>query len=98
MIIAFTPVRSDETLAAHVAGDVLTVNGTAFDFGPLPEGGILPEGACGSDWIAGPVARMGGAIQLTLRLPHGPAAPAARRFPAGVVVAAGPVPLPPETE
>jgi hypothetical protein len=98
MLVQFSPVRSDEPLAASVRGDILTVNGTALDFGPLPEGASLPEGATGCDWIAGPVERQGGVLSLTLRLPHGPAAPAARRFPEPVAVTAGPVPLPPETE
>jgi hypothetical protein len=98
MLVCFSPVRSDETLEARVSGDVLTVNGQPFDFGPLPEGATLPDGACGSDWIAGPVERRGGVVAVTLRLPHGLAAPAARRFPQPVVVTAGPVPLPPETE
>ncbi|HCI1794214.1 TPA: hypothetical protein NOE57_006458, partial [Pseudomonas aeruginosa] len=46
MIIKLSPFAplpgSDERLSLSRAGDVLTVNGQAFDFTPLPEGGELP--------------------------------------------------------
>ncbi|MEE1706884.1 hypothetical protein [Pseudomonas aeruginosa] len=46
MIITLSPYLplpgSDEHLMLSRAGDVLTVNGQAFDFTPLPEGGELP--------------------------------------------------------
>ena len=101
MIISLTPVRKDATLTLHRAGDVLTVNGTPYDFGPLPEGGLLPRDAVGCDWIASDVTRTDGALHLTLILPHGPipwpVPPEAEPvlFPAPIhVTADGPVALP----
>ena len=101
MQITLTPMRRDDTLTLHRVGDVLTINGTDYDFGPLPEGGMLPLTAVGCDWIAADVRRRGGVLHLTLILPHGPiphpALPAAQAvlFPAPVAVTAdGPVALP----
>ena len=95
MKIAFSPVRRDDRLDLHRAGDVLTINGEDFDFGPLPEGATLPLDAIESDWFAGPVNRINGKLHLTLVLPHGPEAPEATRFPAPAEVAGdGPVEVP----
>jgi hypothetical protein len=95
MKISFSPVRRDEQLELHRAGDVLTINGEAFDFGPLPEGATLPAEAIDSDWFAGPVERIDGELHLTLVLPHGPQAPEATRFPAPLDLGGdGPVDVP----
>lgn len=95
MHITLSPVRLDETLAATRAGDVLTLNGEAFDFGPLPEGATLPAEAVDSEWIVGPVSRIDGELHLTLRLPHGPNPSRAVAFPEPVTVTQdGPIPLP----
>lgn len=95
MHITLSPVRMDETLAASRAGDVLTLNGEAFDFAQLPEGGTLPAEAITSDWIVGPVSRIAGELHLTLRLPHGPNPSQAVAFPAPLTVLEdGLVPLP----
>lgn len=101
MIITLQPIRMEAALTLHRAGDVLTINGTDYDFGPLPEGGMLPRTAVGCDWLASDVARIEGAIHLTLILPHGPiphpAPPEAQAvlFPAPIQITAdGPVALP----
>lgn len=95
MHITLSPVRMDETLTASRSGDVLTLNGEAFDFGPLPEGATLPAEAIDSEWIVGPVLRIDGELHLTLRLPHGPNPSEAVAFPEPVTVTAdGPIPLP----
>lgn len=95
MRITLSPVRLDETLTASRAGDVLTLNGEAFDFGPLPEGATLPAEAISSEWIVGPVSRIDGEMHLTLRLPHGPNPSQAVAFPAPLTVLGdGPIPLP----
>lgn len=86
MHITLSPVRLDETLSASLAGDVLTLNGEAFDFGPLPEGATLPAEAIDSEWIVGPVERIDGELHLTLRLPHGPSPSRAVAFPEPVHV------------
>lgn len=86
MHITLSPVRMDETLTALLTGDVLTLNGVAFDFGPLPEGATLPAEAIDSEWIVGPVSRIDGDLHLTLRLPHGPSPSRAVAFPKPLVV------------
>lgn len=95
MQIKFTPMRRDDALALSVAGDVLTINGEAFDFSGVPEGATLPREAVTCDWLASNVERIGGQITLTLILPHGAKAPQETLFPAPVSVTDGPVPLPP---
>ncbi|NPW50241.1 hypothetical protein HPR92_31615 [Pseudomonas aeruginosa] len=99
MIIKLSPFaplpRRDERLSLSRAGDVLTVNGQAFDFAPLPEGGELPAEAIRSEWFAGPVLRRAGRIQLILRFPLAADASAAARFPGPLMIEAdGPVELP----
>ena len=95
MILTFSPVRYDTILSLQREGDVLTLNGEAFDFGPLPDGATLPRDAIVCDWIAGDVRREGGMLMVPLLLPHGPDAPEATRFPQPIVLAAdGPVTLP----
>ncbi|MFC0710723.1 hypothetical protein [Azorhizophilus paspali] len=99
MQIKFSPIRSDETLSVSVSVDVLTINGQSFDFGPLPEGATLPAEAIDSPHFAGPVERVDGELRLTLRLPHGPNASEALRFPASIEVTEdGPVPIPHDPE
>lgn len=72
MIITLSPMRRDDTPVLHRTGDVLTVDGVDYDFGPLPEGGRLPREAVDCPWLASDVTREGGTIRLTLILPHGP--------------------------
>lgn len=96
MRLTFSPVRMDQTLTASVAGDVLTLNGVALDFGPLPAGGLLPRAAIGSAWIAGDVVRdMAGALTVPLILPHGAGAPMQTLWPAPIDAGDGLVALPP---
>ena len=101
MFITLTPMRRDDSLTLHRAGDVLTVNGQVFDFSALPEGGLLPQAAVACDWLASDVERRDGVLHLTLILPHGPMAalapPGAQAllFPAPLLlVEDGPVALP----
>lgn len=72
MYISFSPIRSDAALTLSQDGNVLTVNGVDLDFGPLPEGAVLPREAVNCDWLASEVTRIDGVIHLTLLLPHGP--------------------------
>lgn len=101
MHITLTPMRRDDSLTLHCAGDVLTANGTVFDFTQLPEGGLLPRAAVDCDWLASDVERRDGVLHLTLILPHGPIPPApppealAVLFPEPLhITADGPVALP----
>ena len=95
MKIALTPMRHDTPLALERAGDVLTVNGEAFDFGPLADGDTLPRDAVACDVLASDVERIDGDLHLTLILPHGGNAPHETRFPAPIIDPPdGPVTLP----
>jgi hypothetical protein len=86
--------RCDERFDLIKSGDVLTVNGEAFDFGPLPEGATLPREAVTCDWLVSDVERIDGVIHLTLLLPHGPDAASEARFPVSILAADGPIPHP----
>lgn len=95
MKINSSPVRMDEQLIVERNGDVLTLNGQAFDFSPLPEGATLARDAIGSEHFAGPVERIDGELHLTLRLPHGPNPSQVVAFPQPITVTTdGPVELP----
>lgn len=95
MLITISPARLDETLAASRFGDVLILNGEAFDFGPLPAGATLPAEAISSEWVVGDVSRIDGELHLTLRLPYGPNPRQAVAFPVPInVTGDGPIVLP----
>lgn len=69
MIIKLTSVRNDDSLAVVVAGDVLTVNGQAFDFSQVGQGDTLPRLAINSPWFDADVERVNGQLVVTLLLP-----------------------------
>lgn len=94
MRITFTPQRRADTLAASVAGDVLTINGEAFDFSGVGEGDILPADAISTSLIVHDVTRVAGELQITLILPHGADASEAARFPLPVTVTNGQIEVP----
>lgn len=95
MKIILSPVRRDDALVLVRTGDVLTVNGEEFDFSALPEGSVLPVEAIASDWFAGPVERVDGALHVPLILPHGANTPEDTRFPEAITLMQdGPVALP----
>ncbi len=94
MRISFSPQRRDDALHLVKAGDVLTINGEAFDFSGVPDGATLPKEAVSSDWIAGDVERIGGILIVPLILPLGPEPTEAQCFPADIEPADGSVTLP----
>lgn len=99
MLITLTPMRRDDRLTLSRAGDILTINGTGYDFAPLPEGAILPREAVDCAWLASDVTRRNGVLHLTLILPHGARAPQVTLFPAPLALTAdGPAELPPHEE
>jgi len=57
------PGQSETTL--HVAGDVLTVDGTPYDLSPVPEGG---EGEWSDSPITGKITRQDGTLHVTVRV------------------------------
>lgn len=95
MHITFSPARRDDALALSRNGDVLTINGTDFDFGPLPDGASLPMAAVGCNLLAGDVERIEGVLHLALILPLGRNPSEEARFPDPITVAGdGPISLP----
>ena len=85
MHISLSPMRRDDALTVVKSGDVLTINGEAFNFASLPDGATIPEGVVPCDWIAGPVSRIDGDLHLTLILPHGPRPTQEQAFPQPII-------------
>ena len=78
-----------------VAGDVLTIDGVAYDFSAATEDKPLTMENAGCEWLVSDVTRIGGELHLTLILPHGARAPQETLFPAPLTVTKnGPVKLP----
>src|SRR6185437_12362577 len=99
MKISLSPQRRDDVLTLSKAGDILTINGEAFDFSSVPDGGTLPAGTVPCEWIVGDVDRVGGDLQLTLILPTGPQPSQAVAFPQPIMVTAdGPIAVPTDPE
>jgi hypothetical protein len=95
MRIKLLPQRRDDLLAVSKAGDVLTINGEAFDFSDLPEGATLPRGAISCSYIGGAVERVDGELIVPLILPHGPNPTPELQAPSDIEnVPDGPVELP----
>lgn len=95
MHIILSPQRRDAPLGLARHGDILTINGENFDFGPVREGAVLPAAAVQSDWFAGDITRQGGALIISLFLPHGARAPHETLFPEPLTITGnGPIALP----
>lgn len=96
MRISFCPQRRDDALTLEkTSGDRLRINGELFNFGPLADGDLIPEGAIPCDWIIGPVERVDGQVCLTLILPHGPNPSEAVAFPEPITITEdGPILVP----
>lgn len=88
MLVNLSPVRMDEQLSAKREGDLLYLNGEAFDFSPLPEGASLPTKAIASRWFEEntQVSRINGELEFTLIAPYGPNAPEESKFPQPLTV------------
>lgn len=87
------------SVSAH--GDVLTINGEAFDFSQLQEGETLMNSSnppsVASEYISGDVTRENGYITLNLHLPYSYGADQSVRYPNPnplVIDTDGPVTLP----
>lgn len=100
MHISFSPIRRDDALTLEKSsGDRLRINGELFNFNPLAEGDVIPDGVVPCDWIVGPVERINGEVRLTVILPHGPNPSHAVAFPEPVTIADdGPINLPQQEE
>lgn len=70
MKISLIPTNCSSVLNVIKSGEVLNIDSTDYDFGPLPAGATLPSEALNCRWIAGPVERdHEGVLHLTLILP-----------------------------
>jgi len=85
MKINLSPQRRDDMLTVAKQNDILTINGTDYDFTSLPDGGTLPADAVDSEFVIGSVDRVGGELELTLLLPHSADASEAARFPEPII-------------
>jgi hypothetical protein len=85
MNITLTPQVRSDSLTLSKAGDVITINGDAFDFTFVAEGDVLPQDAVDCLLLSSDVTRTDGAITLTLILPITSGASEAARFPAPIL-------------
>lgn len=99
MKIKLSPRRMDESIAAVVSGDDVTINDIKYDFSALLEGESLPAQDVNISYFLGDISRVEGEIHLTLVLPHAADAPDETRFPTAqdtpLTIVAGAVPFPP---
>lgn len=70
MKIVLSPQRRDDTLSVIKSGDVLTLNGKAFNFSRMAGGDTLPWSAIESEWFAGDIEKMDEDLTLALLLPN----------------------------
>lgn len=105
MIINLSPQRREDALSIIKSGDVLTINGEAFDFSSIQDGDTLPASAISSPWFLNKVERNGGELELTLLFPNPPNFSQEQAFPVplmnipdGVVQLPQPLPATPEWE
>ncbi len=80
--INLSPQRSDNNLTIIKSGEVLTINGIAYDLADITEGATLPNP--GGDFTQD-ITRTNGNVELTLLFPHGANAPEEQRFPQPIV-------------
>lgn len=87
MRISFSPQRRDGSLGLEKSGgDRLRINGELFNFNPLNDGDVIPEGSIPCEWIVGPVEKVDGEVRMTVILPHGPNPSQAVAFPKPITV------------
>lgn len=95
MRIKLSPQRRDDTLSMSKLGNVLTLNGEAFDYSRMADGDTLPVSAISSEWFAGDVNMIDGELVLTIILPNPINYSQEQAFPVDLVdVPDGPVVLP----
>ena len=85
MNIALTPQVRPDSLTLSKSGDILTINGDAFDFSFIEEGDVLPQDAVECPLLASDVTRTDGALVLTVILPIKNTSSDAAKFPASIL-------------
>lgn len=69
-ITQYVPAADSSEIAELVKiGESLVLNGSVFDFAPLPDGASLPWEAINSNYFVGEVERVAGEIRAHLHLP-----------------------------
>ena len=81
MILKYSPQRRDDTLILKKQGDILTINGTDYDFTDLLEGETLPKEAINNSFINGDVERTDGELVIPILLPIKREASQSAKFP-----------------
>ena len=85
MNITLSPQVRTDSLTLSKSGDILTINGDAFDFSFISEGDILPRDAVECELLVSDVTRTDGALVLTVILPIKNTSSEAARFPAPIL-------------
>ena len=85
MNITLSPQVRTGNLTLSKSGDVLTINGDAFDFSFIEEGDVLPKNTVECPLLASDVTRTDGALVLTLLLPIKNTSSDAAKFPAPIL-------------
>lgn len=96
MRITLSPQFRGDALTVNRSNQILTINGTVYDFSVLANGDVLPPDGHDCPYIVGDVIRDdSGVLHLTLILPIAADASAAATNPAVIIDPAnGPVYLP----
>lgn len=96
MLINLSPVFLGERITVSTAGDVVTINGTDYDFGPLEIGAVLPAAAVDPERFVGEIRRdTAGNLVMTIVYGHALEASEQARFPLPITTTGdGPVHLP----
>ena len=85
MNITLTPQVRPDSLTLSKSGDILTINGDAFDFSFIEEGDVLPQDAVECPLLASDVTRTDGSLVITLVLPIKNTSSDAAKFPAPIL-------------
>ena len=81
VILNYSPQRRDDTLTIIKEGDILTINGTVYDFTNLLDGETLPQEAIDCEFICGDVERTNGELIIPILLPLKRGASQLAKFP-----------------
>lgn len=81
MKITLVPQFRCDTLTISKHGDVLTINGTPYDFSVIPDGATLPADAVDCEYVMRDIERFDGVLHLTVLLPIQDDASQAACFP-----------------
>ncbi|MGU3577107.1 hypothetical protein ACLBWZ_16450 [Brucellaceae bacterium C25G] len=85
--ITLSPQYSNAILTVVKSGNVLTINGTPYDFTPLNDGDEIPSEAITNDLIIGGITKREGVVSITMVMPYSNInAPEHIRFPVPIML------------